>query len=451
MCEHLGRVTMGLSKVVLGVVLLFVVFALSDAQLQGVFKSQLPTGLQPHQQSQARGHVVAGGAFQGSHVSNPTWPAQASLSQQSWNPVQIPVQQTSNVQSQQVLQGPVKQVAWHFPNEPQPPARHPFMQFQMSPPVPAASVAAECGETGIYVEVKKDLFGTGELINPSEVTLGNCAVGGEDRAAQVFMFQSALQECNSTTSMTQDELVYVFYVRYVPHNFAHTPIVRTVGAVVRIECHYPRLHNVSSNALMPAWIPYASTQVAEEQLVFSLRLMTDDWTSERLSNQYFLHDVISVEASVIQFYHVPLRVYLDTCVATVVPDVNAVPSYAFIDNHGCLIDAKLTGSHSHFLPQTEADQLRFQLEAFKFQQDNSGLLYFTCFMKATPASYPADAEHKACSFSSNGWTAAYGPNQVCGCCETTCNFRKGRDLSEERGTQLEGEVILGPIVVKESA
>ncbi|XP_076829246.1 zona pellucida sperm-binding protein 3-like [Brachyhypopomus gauderio] len=438
---------MGLNKVVLGVVLLLGVFVLSDAQLQGVFKSQLPAGLQPHQQPQAIRQVVAGGVSQGSHVSNPTGPAQGSFSQQSWNPVQL----TSNVQSQQVLQGPVKQVAWHFPNEPQVPARQPLMQFQMSPPVPAASVAAECGEAGIHVEVKKDLFGTGELINPSEVTLGNCAVSGEDRAAQVLIFQSALQGCNSTTSMTQDELVYVFYVRYVPHNFAHTPIVRTVGAVVRIECHYPRLHNVSSNALMPAWIPYASTQVAEEQLVFSLRLMTDDWKSERLSNQYFLHDVISIEASVIQFYHVPLHVYLDTCVATVVPDVNAVPSYAFIDNHGCLIDAKLTGSQSHFLPQTEADHLRFQLEAFKFQQDNSGLLYFTCFMKATPASYPADAEHKACSFSSNRWTEAYGVNQVCGCCDTTCSLRKWRDLSEDRGTQLEGEVILGPIMVEERA
>ncbi|XP_076853188.1 zona pellucida sperm-binding protein 3-like [Brachyhypopomus gauderio] len=439
---------MGLGKVGLCVVILLVV---SEAWQAGMVRSQLPTGLQSNLQQQARRQVVAGGSSQGSHVSNPTGPVQGSFSQQSWNPVQIPVQQPSNVQSQQVFQGPVKQVAWHFPNDPQLPARQPLMQFQMSPPVPTASVAAECGETGIHVEVKKDLFGTGELINPSEITLGNCAVSGEDRAAQVLIFQSALQACNSTTSMTPDELVYVFYVRYVPHNFAHTPIVRTVGAEVRIECHYPRFHNVSSNALMPAWIPYASTQVAEEQLVFSLRLMTDDWTSERLSNQYFLHDVISVEASVIQFYHVPLRVYLDTCVATVFPDVNAVPSYAFIDNHGCLIDAKLTGSHSHFLPQTEADKLRFQLEAFRFQQDNSGLLYFTCFMKATPASYTADPEHKACSFSSNRWTAAYGLDQVCGCCDTTCSSRKGRDLSEDKGTLLEGEVILGPIMVKESA
>ncbi|KAK1799357.1 hypothetical protein P4O66_007593, partial [Electrophorus voltai] len=304
-------------------------------------------------------------------------PAQASLGQQSRNPVQ----QHFNLQSQQELQGPVKQVTWHFPQEPQLPARQPPVQFEMPQPAAAESIAAECGENEVYVEVKRDLFGT--------VTL------------------------------------------------AHTPVVRTVGAVTHIECHYPRRHNVSSNALMPAWIPYASTQVAEEQLVFSLRLMADDWQSERVSNQYFLNDVINVEASVIQFYHVPLRVYVDSCVATVVPDVNAVPRYAFIEEYGCLIDAKLTGSQSHFLPQTEADRLRFRLEAFKFQQDNSGLvgdlIYFTCFMKATAASLPADAEHKACSFSGNRWTAAYGDNRVCGCCDTTCGFWEGRDLSVDRG------------------
>lgn len=34
-----------------------------------------------------------------------------------------------------------------------------------------------------------------------------------------------------------------------------------------------RFHNVSSNPLVPFWIPHASVHVAEEQLVFSLRLM----------------------------------------------------------------------------------------------------------------------------------------------------------------------------------
>ena len=35
-----------------------------------------------------------------------------------------------------------------------------------------------------------------------------------------------------------------------------------------------REHNVSSDALMPTWVPFAATKAAEEVLVFSLRLMT---------------------------------------------------------------------------------------------------------------------------------------------------------------------------------
>ncbi len=43
-----------------------------------------------------------------------------------------------------------------------------------------------------------------------------------------------------------------------------------------------RLHNVSSNALRPTWVPYASTEVGEEVLLFSLKLMMG-WCS------FFIH------------------------------------------------------------------------------------------------------------------------------------------------------------------
>lgn len=66
----------------------------------------------------------------------------------------------------------------------------------------------------------------------------------------------------------------------------------------------------------------------------SLSPCTDDWKNERPSHQYFLGQVINIEATVKQFFHVPLRVYVDTCVATLSADVTSTPSYAFIDNFG---------------------------------------------------------------------------------------------------------------------
>nr|XP_023853672.1 zona pellucida sperm-binding protein 3-like [Salvelinus alpinus] len=119
-------------------------------------------------------------------------------------------------------------------------------------------------------------------------------------------------------------------------------------------------NNVTSNALKPTWVPFASTKVAEQQLVFSLRLMTDDWQFERPSSVYFLGHVMRMEASIIQAHHTTLRVYVDSCGATLAPEMASTP---------CLTDARQTGSKSHFLQQTQDDKLQFQLEAFRFHQD----------------------------------------------------------------------------------
>ncbi|XP_028817788.1 zona pellucida sperm-binding protein 3-like [Denticeps clupeoides] len=351
---------------------------------------------------------------------------------------------------QQQLLGPVKELTWKFPQMPVEPTSPP-VQFQLREPVSVSSVAATCDENMVHVQVKKDLFGSGDLIQASDITLGGCGVTGEDSVAQLLYFQSYLQSCGSQVVMTNDTLVYSFSLTYVPTAISHTsaPIVRTSGAVIGIECHYLRLHNVSSNALQPAWIPYAATKIAEELLVFSLKLMTDDWQFERPSNIYYMGDLINFEASVKQYNHVPLRVFVDTCVVTAVPDAAAAPSYLFIQNHGCLVDSKLTGSSSRFLPRTQDFKLQFQLEAFRFQQGDTGSLFFTCLLKATAAASPTDAEHKACSFVGQKWAGAGGEDQLCSCCDGTCGSRKARDLTSVFDSGWEKELLLGPVFIRD--
>lgn len=41
-----------------------------------------------------------------------------------------------------------------------------------------------------------------------------------------------------------------------------------------VSCNFFRKHNVSSNALRPTWIPYVAAKAGEEQIHFSLKLMT---------------------------------------------------------------------------------------------------------------------------------------------------------------------------------
>ncbi|XP_048048137.1 zona pellucida sperm-binding protein 3-like isoform X1 [Megalobrama amblycephala] len=399
-----------------------------------------------------------------------------------WNPLQVasqsplsPVsrnlaQDPFGLQEKQLLQGPVKPLDWRYPVVPEV-QRELAVDFQLRQPVTPSSVAVQCSENRVLVEVQQDLFSNGQLIQPSGLSLGGCPVVGQDTESRVLIFEYELQDCNSVQMMNEDELVYTFSLTYTPEALAGTPITRADGAVVGIQCHYQRLQNVSSNALRPTWIPYASTEVGEEVLLFSLKLMMDDWSYQRPSNSYFLGGVINVEASVKVYNHVPLRVFVDSCVATQGPDVNSLPRYSFIENHGCFVDAKATASSSRFMPRSQEDKIQFQLEAFMFQESSSPYvctknimsefnyqsvyvtchplqIYITCILKATIASVPSDAQRKSCSFA-NGWFAADGNDQVCGCCDSTCGPDGGFAASPFGGLQWEGKASLGPVMVQE--
>ncbi|XP_068460062.1 zona pellucida sperm-binding protein 3-like [Clinocottus analis] len=370
-------------------------------------------------------------------------------------------------QSKQTFEKPL---TWVYPADPVA-AVTPDVAFELRYPVAAATVAVECRERIAHVEVKKDMFGIGQLINTADLTLGTCGAVAEDSAAQVLIFESELQDCASTLAMTEESIVYTFTLNYLPRPLGPSPVVRTSQAAVIVECHYPRKHNVSSLALDPLWVPFSAVKMAEEFLYFTLKLMTDDWQYERPSYQYFLGDIINIEAVVKQFFHVPLRIYVDSCVATLAPDMSSTPRYGFIDNHGCLLDARLTGSSSRFMMRSADNKLQFQLEAFKFQGENSGLLYITCHLKATSASAAIDVEHRACSWN-NGWHEASKIDSVCGSCESANlgplpaspkghhepwvaknpqTNRKIRDVSQSEVFEWEGDVTLGPIPIGERA
>ncbi|XP_016392493.1 POM121 and ZP3 fusion protein-like [Sinocyclocheilus rhinocerous] len=105
------------------------------------------------------------------------------------------------------------------------------------------------------------------------------------------------------------------------------------------------------------------------------------------------------------------------------------------------------------MPRTQEDQIRFQLEAFMFQGGYSPSvlrllqIYITCIVKATLASAPSDALRKSCSFS-NGWLAADGNHQACGCCDSTCG-PDGGNAAPFGGIQWEGKASLGPVMVQD--
>uniref|UniRef100_A0A670YJ56 Zona pellucida sperm-binding protein 3 n=1 Tax=Pseudonaja textilis TaxID=8673 RepID=A0A670YJ56_PSETE len=324
-------------------------------------------------------------------------------------------------------------------------------------------VLAQCEEAYVMVTVKRDLFGTGRLVQVEDLSLGpaGCQPTIHNAPENTVIFYAGLHECGSVLQMTPDFLVYSISLHYKPTPSSHSVIVRTSPVDVPIECHYPRRNNVSSNAIKPTWIPFASTISAEEKLRFSLHLMNEGWSSERASNGYQLGEVMYIQAQVIAENHTPLRLFVDSCIATLSPEADSSPRYPIIDYKGCLVDGRFDSNSTFSMPRFRDDVLQFTVDVFRFSKDPRDLIYITCHLKVAAATQAPDAENKACSFhpATNSWVPVEGTTDICSCCETKNCVRTtgqgsshldqwGRRLGRDVAANV--DVMLGPILILDS-
>ncbi|XP_058859428.1 zona pellucida sperm-binding protein 3-like [Acipenser ruthenus] len=144
----------------------------------------------------------------------------------------------------------------------------------------------------------------------------------------------------------------------------------------------------------------------------------NNWSGPRVSNVIYLGDILHVEASVAVDNHVPLRLYVDSCIATLSNNKDSEPRYAVVDKLGCLMDSKSPDNSSSFT-RPALNKLRFDITAFKFQGDSRSMIYMTCTLRAVNANKPADASNKACSYQKQTyrWVSEDGSSAVCGCCD----------------------------------
>ncbi|XP_067390811.1 zona pellucida sperm-binding protein 3-like [Emydura macquarii macquarii] len=337
-------------------------------------------------------------------------------------------------------------------------------------------VTVQCEEAQIVITVHRDLFGTGRLVKAADLSFGPaaCQYTSLNAAENTVTFAAGLHECGSTLQMTPDSLVYSTSLNYNPSPASNPVILRTNPAVIPIECHYPRKDNVSSKAIKPTWAPFSSTLSAEERLGFSLRLMNDDWSAERPSNGFQLGEVMHLQADVSTGNHVALRLFVDSCVATLTPDRDSSPRYAIIDFNGCLVDGRSDDTTSTFVsPRPRQDTLQFMVDVFRFAGDARNLIYITCHLKVTAAEQAPDPLNKACSFNKAGnvWSPVEGTRDICRCCETgNCGLsglsrrvnpldrwprrQFQRDVASRHGDPLvreaEADVVVGPLMVMDA-
>ncbi|MGH0174122.1 UNVERIFIED_CONTAM: hypothetical protein FKN15_066972 [Acipenser sinensis] len=334
------------------------------------------------------------------------------------------------------------------------------------------SVTLDCRKDAMVVTVNRDLFGIGYLVSSADLSVGSagCSATSSDSVANTVLFNIQLQDCGSTFQVFPDFLSYTNHLYYKPASVGI--ITRVNMADILLECRYPRRWNVSSSPIKPTWVPFTSTASTEQILDFSLLLMNDNWSGPRVSNVIYLGDILHVEASVavdnhvpLRLYvdsciatlsnnkdsepryavvdklgvsnviylgdilhveasvavdnHVPLRLYVDSCIATLSNNKDSEPRYAVVDKLGCLMDSKSPDSSSSFT-RPALNKLRFDITAFKFQGDSRSMIYMTCTLRAVNADKPADASNKACSYQKQSyrWVSEDGSSAVCGCCDT---------------------------------
>ncbi|XP_006155705.1 zona pellucida sperm-binding protein 3 [Tupaia chinensis] len=296
-----------------------------------------------------------------------------------------------------------------------------FSQGGTRLPVPSEQpVIVECRESQLVVTVSRDLFGTGKLIRSADLTLGpeGCEPLVSMDTDDTVRFEVGLHECGNGVQVTDDALVYSTFLLHKPRPAGNLSILRTNRAEVPIECRYPRQGNVSSQAILPTWEPFRTTVFSEEKLAFSLRLMEEDWGTEKRTPTFYLGDTAHLQAEVHTGSHPPLLLFVDHCVATLTPDQNTAPSHTIVDFHGCLVDGLSDAASAFKAPRPRPDALQFTVDVFHFANDSRNMIYITCHLKVTPVDQAPDQLNKACSFnkSSTSWSPVEGTADICECC-----------------------------------
>ncbi|XP_032081431.1 zona pellucida sperm-binding protein 3-like [Thamnophis elegans] len=307
-----------------------------------------------------------------------------------------------------------------------------------------SSVSVSCGSSHLVIIVPVNLFGTGVMVNANELILGSgCTVTAV--RPNVLLLEYPLFACGATRQLLPGSIHYKNILHYVPS--APDGVIRANPFSHAINCFYPRSWNVSSLGLRPTWVPFTSTVMEHQSLVFALEVYDSSWSQLMPNPTYYLGDFINIQASVRKDNHVPLRIYVDECVAR--PSAESSVKYEVITNHGCFVDGLQSGSH--FLATREDWFLRFQLDTFTFIGASNDQIYLICHLKAVPVG-SANHLNKACSYDQT--TATWNSNEGvdCSCCaesHTGCGSkRRKRRQQQRRGTFGEGELKLGPIELK---
>ncbi|XP_072113348.1 zona pellucida sperm-binding protein 3-like [Mobula birostris] len=321
-------------------------------------------------------------------------------------------------------------------------------------------ITAWCGDQTLLVRVRLTLLGTERLVRALELRLGaaGCSPVWADPQTDTVLFYTNLSECGILVKVSAHRLIYSTHLYLRPRAAASATVTSSL-AIAGIECHYPR-KVIGDKQTGLTWTPLSSPRSKWALPWYSLHLMSDDWREERSSSSYQLGDFIHIEASV-NAKCLPVRLYVDSCVATPTPDKDSAPRRHLLGFNGCLLDSRSAGSLSVFVsPRADPNKLQMRLDTFRLLEAGSSI-FITCRLRVSAIDARADSVNKACTFhrAASRWFPVEGPAGICACCDWG-SCREGRrrqstgsgwntlaSQSEDDQLQMEGEVQIGPLEI----
>ncbi|KAG2470755.1 ZP3 protein, partial [Polypterus senegalus] len=312
-------------------------------------------------------------------------------------------------------------------------------------PIRGAVVSVQCFSDYVAVDVPLNSFAF--PINKDGLLLGSCPMSSFDPQNNIVTFVRGLLDCRFSRLVTPSQLLYSVELTY---NWTGSP---SSAFPVSIDCLFNK--SASWTPLMP--LPAGGYASGVGHLDFTMLIVNSDYTEASPSTTFFLGDPINLAASVDQYGHMPLSIFMDSCVAATTPVLaNSSLVYPLINNHGCLIDG--LNADSYFHRRVATSELYATIRAFRFTNVSSEVwsvkyvpqdeakVYIHCSLIAwDPAQL--DVTKKACSYNhlTQGWEAldTPGTNSVCSCCSSVCTTRKRRDA----GKGLKKEVVVGPLII----
>ncbi|KAG8139308.1 hypothetical protein E2320_002082, partial [Naja naja] len=192
-------------------------------------------------------------------------------------------------------------------------------------------IAVQCGEDEMMIQVHRDLFQTGHFIQAKDLSIGpqSCHYFIVNESATLIVFKVELHECIQNLQVL-DLMLYNVSLYYKP--MSNLTTVKSAEKFP-VTCHYSWKNDASSNAIQTTGV---NTLGGNVLICYCYRITTDDWQAGKNSAIYLLDDDLLVQADIRKGDHLPLHLFINTCMAISKAFGDTALQYNILDFHGWL-------------------------------------------------------------------------------------------------------------------